>query len=343
VIDVDNSVTDVVKYPFLNIGGVMANQYKDSRLASFTVGSVSGVYMITDTVTNRTYIGSSTNIRNRLGQHLSSMHNNEQVTTYDNFSKTYHQHGASAFNIKVLIICAKENLKFYEASCIGALNPTENTMKRNDGRIAFTDDADTWVKINPTTQQSGNLNISGGATTSIIAGLLSVGNAALENTSTALRVITGSATNLHVLGASSRVYLDASSDDRSTAKPMYLTASEINMNNGVFHLSTNGSIGIGTNSPSADAKIEIRKDVNITANNYSAHMRFAGLTNPSVQLNMGFDTLSNTGFLQATNNPTSFLNLSLSPLGGNVAVALLKVFHGVATLPLAASLPLGLM
>jgi len=187
-------------------------------------------------------------------------------------------------------------------------------------RIAFTDDADTWVKINPTTQQSGNLNISGGATTSIIAGLLSVGNAALENTSTALRVITGSATNLHVLGASSRVYLDASSDDRSTAKPMYLTASEINMNNGVFHLSTNGSIGIGTNSPSADAKIEIRKDVNITANNYSAHMRFAGLTNPSVQLNMGFDTLSNTGFLQATNNPTSFLNLSLSPLGGNVAV-----------------------
>lgn len=140
MIDVDNSVTDVVKYPFLNIGGVMANQYKDSRLASFTVGSVSGVYMITDTTTNRTYIGSSTNIRNRLGQHLSSMHSNEQVTTYDNFNKTYHQHGASAFDIKILIICAKENLKFYEASCIGALNPTENTMKRKDGRIAFTDE-----------------------------------------------------------------------------------------------------------------------------------------------------------------------------------------------------------
>ena len=138
--DVDISVIDVVKYPFTNIGGVMANQYINNRLMSFTVGKVSGVYMITDTVTNRTYIGSSTNIRNRLGQHLSSMHSNEQVTSYDNFSKTYHQYGASAFDIKILIICTKENLKFYEASCIGALNPTENTMKRKDGRIAFTDE-----------------------------------------------------------------------------------------------------------------------------------------------------------------------------------------------------------
>jgi len=140
VIDVDNSVTDVVKYPFLNIGGVMANQYKDSRLASFTVGSVSGVYMITDTVTNRTYIGSSTNIRNRLGQHLGKIHNEDVTTTYANFINTYKKHGVSAFDIKVLIICDKENLKFYEASCIGALNFTENTMKRNDGRIAFTDE-----------------------------------------------------------------------------------------------------------------------------------------------------------------------------------------------------------
>ena len=140
MIDVDNSVTDVVKYPFLNIGGVMANQYKDSRLASFTVGSVSGVYMITDTVTNRTYIGSSTNIRNRLGQHLGKIHNEDNTTTYANFISTYKKHGVSSFNIKILIICAKENLKFYEASCIGALNPTENTMKRNDGRIAFTDE-----------------------------------------------------------------------------------------------------------------------------------------------------------------------------------------------------------
>jgi len=118
----------------------MANQYKDSRLASFTVGSISGVYMITDTVTNRTYIGSSTNVRNRLGQHLGKIHNEDVTTTYANFINTYKKHGVSAFDIKVLIICDKENLKFYEASCIGALNPTENTMKRNDGRIAFTDE-----------------------------------------------------------------------------------------------------------------------------------------------------------------------------------------------------------
>lgn len=140
MIDVDNSVTDVVKYPFLNIGGVMANQYKNSRLASFTVGSISGVYMITDTVTNRTYIGSSTNIRNRLGQHLSKIHSGDSTTTYANFISTYRNYGVSAFIIKVLVVCAKENLKFYEASCIGALNPTENTMKRKDGRIAFTDE-----------------------------------------------------------------------------------------------------------------------------------------------------------------------------------------------------------
>lgn len=118
----------------------MTNQFTDSRLASFSIGKLSGVYMITDNTTGKNYIGSSTNIRNRLGQHLSSMHKNEQLMTYSNFNKTYHIHGVSAFSIKVLIICGKENLKFYESRCISALNPTENTMNRADGRVAFTEE-----------------------------------------------------------------------------------------------------------------------------------------------------------------------------------------------------------
>ena len=115
-----------------------ANQYTKNAISHLDIPEVCGVYLITDMLTNKTYIGSSTHIRVRIIQHFSSMLADKKISTYLGFKDTYNIMGSAGFSVKVLLICSKENLSWYEKLCIKGLNPTENTHFNKDVGLAYT-------------------------------------------------------------------------------------------------------------------------------------------------------------------------------------------------------------
>jgi hypothetical protein len=107
----------------------MANKYTENRMSHIDIPlGISGVYMLTDTITGRFYIGSSKDIRIRAGQHFINMAGSKAKNskTYANFLLTYSQHGSRAFAAKTLLVCDKKDLLYYEYACIQHYKPTEN-------------------------------------------------------------------------------------------------------------------------------------------------------------------------------------------------------------------------
>jgi hypothetical protein len=117
-----------------------ANQYTKNAISHLDIPEVCGIYLLTDTLTNKTYIGSSTHIRLRIIQHFSSMLLDKKITTYTGFKDTFDAAGSEGFLVKVLLICSKENLSWYEKMCIKGLNPTENTQFNRAVGLAYTEE-----------------------------------------------------------------------------------------------------------------------------------------------------------------------------------------------------------
>jgi hypothetical protein len=82
-----------------------------------------------------------------------------------------------------------------------------------------------------------------------------------------------------------------------------------------------GSVGIGTTSP--DTILTLEKDIATTAE-FGSHGHFSvrGKTNTSKRLDLGFNTSTDVGFIQAMINGTSYNNLLLNANGGNVGIGL---------------------
>ena len=117
-----------------------ANQFTLNTLTGHNIPAVCGVYQITDTVTGRTYIGSSQNIRTRAVQHFYLMGTVRPTsTTYDAFSMTYAVHGSSAFSVSVLEVCDACVLYETEKKWINELAPTENTQHSPLVEVSFSE------------------------------------------------------------------------------------------------------------------------------------------------------------------------------------------------------------
>ena len=132
--DVDFSVTDVVSSSFLVMEVAMgANQFTENSVSHLDLPQASGVYMVTDKVSGRRYIGSSVNIRRRAMQHFAEMrHVRRGQPVYVEFKDTYDRLGPQGFDVSVLLLCDPENLLMYEAQCISVLGETANRYKRSD-------------------------------------------------------------------------------------------------------------------------------------------------------------------------------------------------------------------
>ena len=115
-----------------------ANQFTANSLVGIEVPPVCGVYQLTDTVTGKTYIGSSRNVRTRVIQHFCKMNTAARVTPpYVVFSATYAQHGSSAFVLSVLEMCRPMDLRSRELEWIAKLSPTENTQHSSPAGGAY--------------------------------------------------------------------------------------------------------------------------------------------------------------------------------------------------------------
>lgn len=118
-----------------------ANGYTENSLTGHDIPAVCGVYMITDTITGKTYVGSSKNIRTRMVTHFYCMREEPvRNTTYAVFGLTYKGHGSSAFSIDILEVCAEQNLCDREKHWIARLKPTENTQFSPVKAVAYTEE-----------------------------------------------------------------------------------------------------------------------------------------------------------------------------------------------------------
>jgi hypothetical protein len=102
----------------------------------------------------------------------------------------------------------------------------------------------------------------------------------------------------------------------TTGNVLYLGADGANKH---VTITTSGNVGIGTTSP--DTILTLEKDITTTAE-FGSHGHFSvrGASNTSKRLDLGFNTSTNVGFIQAMINGTSYNNLLLNANGGNVGI-----------------------
>lgn len=84
----------------------------------------SGVYQIQNTVSGRTYIGSSVRIARRLSQHKTALR--KGIHQNRHLQNAWNKYGEAAFVCKTLLICAVSHLRFYEQCLIDGLRPDYN-------------------------------------------------------------------------------------------------------------------------------------------------------------------------------------------------------------------------
>ena len=114
------------------------NQYSNSNLSHIDVPNACGVYLLRDTVTGGTYVGSAKRIRTRISIHFHDMQRRPEQHTYRRMRGTFQTYGASVFEVELLQQCAPEELLLIEKQWIEKLQPTENLYVCTDGRDVYT-------------------------------------------------------------------------------------------------------------------------------------------------------------------------------------------------------------
>lgn len=90
---------------------------------------LSGVYCITNTITNKKYIGSSKNIYSRVKLHLSHLRKNKHHSPY--LQNTFNKYGEDSFVTTIIEICENnvKTLRKLEKTKIDELKPEFNVMQ----------------------------------------------------------------------------------------------------------------------------------------------------------------------------------------------------------------------
>lgn len=87
----------------------------------------SGIYIIINKITDKTYIGSSYNLIQRLSSHLSGLRKNKHSNVI--LQRNYNIYGESSFEFEVLEFCEKELLQAREQYFINQFKPEINIAK----------------------------------------------------------------------------------------------------------------------------------------------------------------------------------------------------------------------
>lgn len=87
----------------------------------------SGIYQITNTVSQKRYIGSAVNINSRFNSHISKLNKNRHENNH--IQKSYNKHGKENFKFEILAKCPKEYLLKMEQWFIDNIKPEYNICK----------------------------------------------------------------------------------------------------------------------------------------------------------------------------------------------------------------------
>lgn len=91
--------------------------------------SKSGIYKITNTANGKIYVGSAKDFPQRWGMHRHMLRKNKHHSPY--MQKAYNKHGEDSFVFEVMLVCAKEDLLFYEQRALDALSPCDPSVGYN--------------------------------------------------------------------------------------------------------------------------------------------------------------------------------------------------------------------
>ncbi len=83
-----------------------------------------GVYILRNTVTGLTYVGSSKEMRRRWGHHLRALR--RRAHKNGKLQNSFNKHGESAWEFEPLLFCAETDLQFYEQLIIDGWGTVEN-------------------------------------------------------------------------------------------------------------------------------------------------------------------------------------------------------------------------
>lgn len=104
---------------------------------------ISGIYKITNTITNDFYIGSSIDVNKRFLQHLNKLLNKTHRNCY--LQRSYNKYGKETFIFELLYKCPKEYLIILENKCIEVFNPKYNLKRSENNRVVHSEE--TKIKI----------------------------------------------------------------------------------------------------------------------------------------------------------------------------------------------------
>jgi len=86
-----------------------------------------GIYEIVNTANGKRYVGSAVKLTARMNGHLSALRARRHGNGH--LSAAWAKYGANAFEFRTLLICAKDDLLFYEQRAIDAYDPEYNIAK----------------------------------------------------------------------------------------------------------------------------------------------------------------------------------------------------------------------
>jgi len=182
----------------------------------------------------------------------------------------------------------------------------------------------------------GNITPTGFTQGSVIfagpGGTLSQNNSQFfwDNTNYRLGIGTSTFTNDSKLEVDGVIYADKLVDRNATYYGIDPGSNGINGFSlytlaGAVLASVSGNVGIGATSP--NAKLHIQADGTPASDWNTAQLRISGSTNTNYRLNIGYDTTSNLGVIQAGEHGVVYRNLALNPAGGNVGIGTTTPSH----------------
>lgn len=86
-----------------------------------------GIYQITNLHNGKAYVGSAVSFRKRWKEHLRQLTNGNHHSAV--MQRAWNKYGEGAFEFKKLLVCAKDDLLWFEQRAIDALKPAYNICK----------------------------------------------------------------------------------------------------------------------------------------------------------------------------------------------------------------------
>lgn len=101
---------------------------------------ISGIYKITNIITQDSYIGSSVNVKQRKNKHFSDLNLNKHFSLH--LQRSYNKHGKQNFNFEILAKAPKEYLIKLEQWFLDNLKPTFNKREIAESNlgVVFTEE-----------------------------------------------------------------------------------------------------------------------------------------------------------------------------------------------------------